>query len=344
MASSNSQTSGQQKPMIGFAGLGRMGTHMATRLADAEYPLVVYNRTPEKTRALAQKGAQVAASPSELGRQSDVVIVMVSNDEALRELALGERGALSGMRRNTTLISMSTVAPATTHELHHEATRRGVWLLDAPVSGSTPQAEQGTLTIFVGGDEQYYERMKPILTTIGQQALYMGPSGMGNAMKMVANTLLGVEMQAIAEALALGERAGLEKQRLRDALQAARLTTPGQQAKLANAVANDYPPAFALDLMYKDFGLILALAAQLRVPMPATAVAQQMCAAELAAHTRRDDSDGQAGQSEDFSAIIRFMEELAATNGSAPHPHAPDGAASDDAATAAQQKAGTHAF
>jgi len=345
MAANTAQSAGQAKPTIGFAGLGSMGTRMATRLRDADYPLVVYNRTPAKTQPLAQRGAQVAPSPADLGRQCDVVIVMVTNDDALRELVLGEQGALGGMRQNTTLISMSTVAPATTHQLQREATRRGVWLLDAPVSGSTPQAEQGTLAIFVGGEKQCYERMRPILTTMGQQTLYMGPSGMGNAMKIVANTLLGVEMQAIAEALALGERAGLDKPRLRDALQAAHLVTPGQQAKLANAVANQYPPTFALELMYKDFGLIQALAAQMMVPMPATAAAQQMCAAELTAHTRRDANDQRAAQPEDFSAVIRFMEELATPNGSASSPAAASTEAADgDGTTRTQQKAGTHAL
>jgi len=340
------QANAQAKPTIGFIGLGGMGTRMATRLRDAGYPLVVYNRTPDRTRALAQMGAQVAIAPADLSRQSDVVIVMVTNDAAQREVVLGEHGALSGMRQQTTLIAMSTVAPATTHELLQEATRRGVWLLDAPVSGSTPQAEQGALAIFVGGDEQRFERMKPILTTMGQQTMYMGPSGMGNVMKIVANTVLGVEMQALAEALALGERSGLDKAHMRDALQAAHLVTPSQQAKLANAVGDQYPPTFALELMYKDFGLIQALAAELRVPMPATAVAQQMCAGELTAHARR--AGAQARQPEDFSAIIRFMEDLAAADGrtSPLAPTSSTGRATDDQdpTSPTQQKAGTHAL
>ncbi|MHB1416313.1 MAG: NAD(P)-dependent oxidoreductase [Chloroflexota bacterium] len=172
--------------------------------------------------------------------------------------------------------------------------------LDTPVLGSTPQAEQGTLTIFVGGEPAAFANGRPTLEVLGKEAHHMGPSGAGTTMKLVANTMLGVGLQALAEAIALGARSGLDLARLLDVLGQTPVVAPVHKAKLQNASRGEYPVTFALRLMYKDFGLILRQAAELSIPMPATAVAQQMCAAEHA-----------AGREEDYSATIRLMESLA---------------------------------
>jgi 3-hydroxyisobutyrate dehydrogenase len=176
------------------------------------------------------------------------------------------------------------------------------------VSGSTAQAEAGTLIIFVGGNEATYQHSQFLLDLLGK-SFYMGLNGMGTTMKLVANALLGAGMQALAEAIVLGEKAGLERDRLLDALGHTAVVAPGYKAKLENARRSTYPVAFALPLMYKDFGLILREATQLAVPMPATAVAQQLCAAEYA--RRRE---------EDYSAVIALMQDLAGVPlKSAPH-------------------------
>ena len=177
-------------------------------------------------------------------------------------------------------------------------------MLDAPVSGSTAQAEQGQLVIFVGGEEDVYEKCQPILAVLGSKTFYLGPSGAGTTMKLCVNTLLGLGVQALAEAIALGEKAGLPRERFLQILSETAVVSPSQKSKLENARNDEYPAAFPLRLMFKDFGLILATAMELSVPMPATAAAVQVAAAEharqLAAHS-----------DEDFSAVVRAMEQLA---------------------------------
>lgn len=298
------------KPRVAFLGLGHMGTPMATRLLDAGYPLTVYDHTTEKATQFAGGRAPVAKTPREAAAQADVFVLMVSNDEAVREVLLGEQGALAAARRGAVLIDMSTVSPETNRRVAQEARGRGVDVLDAPVSGSVPQAQQGVLVIFAGGDQAVFERCRPILEAMGHQAFYMGPSGTGNAMKLVVNTLLGVEMQAIAEALALGEKSGLDRAKLLDVLGQTTVIAPAHKAKLDDARKNAYPTNFAASMMHKDFGLILDEAARLSVPMPATAAAAQMSGAELAASARRADRSG-GNAEEDYSAVIRLMEELA---------------------------------
>ncbi|HET7639906.1 MAG TPA: NAD(P)-dependent oxidoreductase, partial [Ktedonobacteraceae bacterium] len=184
--------------------------------------------------------------------------------------------------------------------LYQAAKEKGVSMIDAAVSGSVPPVEQGSLVIFVGGEDKTYQQRKPLLDVLGKNSFYMGASGMGTTMKLVVNTLLGLGMQALAEALALGEKAGLEKGLLLDVLGQTAVITPGQKSKLENVRREQYPTNFALSLMHKDFSLVLSRAYDLSVSMPATAAAQQMYTAAMA-----------KGMDEDFSIMIKFMEELA---------------------------------
>jgi len=199
---------------------------------------------------------------------------------------------------------MSTVSPRMSRRLHDAARAKGVAVLDAPVSGSTPQAEQGQLVIFVGGEEDVYQESQPLLAVLGSKTLYMGPGGSGTTMKLCANTLLGLGVQALAEAFALGEKGGLSRQRLVEVLGETAVISPSQRSKLENVRKDEYPAAFPLRLMFKDFGLIAETAMELSVPMPATAAAVQVAAAEhgrqLVAHS-----------DEDFSVVVRTMERLA---------------------------------
>ena len=288
----------QSKPTIGFIGMGHMGSHMAPRLIAAGYHLTVYDRTQEKAQAIA--GATVAETPEEAAANSDVVISIVTNDAALEEVMLGPNGVLAGTHAGSVIIDMSTVSPRTSRHLFQAAGEKGVAMIDAAVSGSVPQVEQGSLVIFVGGEHETYQRCKPILDILGQSSFYMGPSGMGTTMKLVVNTLLGLGMQALAEAIALGEKAGLEKEVLLDVLGQTTVLTAGQKAKLENVRLEQYPTQFALSLQHKDLRLILDEADEVSVSMPATAVALQMYTAALA-----------KGMDEDFSIMIKFMEQLA---------------------------------
>jgi 3-hydroxyisobutyrate dehydrogenase len=287
----------QSKPTIGFIGMGHMGSHMVPRLIRAGYHLTAYDRTREKVQAI--EGATVAETPKEAAANSDVVISIVTDDPALEGVMLGPNGVLAGTHAGSAIIDMSTVSPRTSRLLFQSAREKGVAMLDAAVSGSVPQVEQGSLVIFVGGEQETYERCKPILNILGQSIFYMGPSGMGTTMKLVVNTLLGLGMQALAEAIALGEKAGVEKGLLLDVLGQTTVLTPGQKSKLENVKREEYPINFALSLMHKDFSLVLSQAYDLSVSMPATAAAQQMYTAAMA-----------KGMDEDFSIMIKFMEQL----------------------------------
>ncbi len=288
----------QSKPTIGFIGMGHMGSHMVPRLLHAGYQLTVYDRTREKAQAIA--GASVAETPKAAAARSDVVISIVTDDAALDEVMLGPNGVLAGMHAGSAIIDMSTVSPQASRHLFQEARARGVAMIDAAVSGSVPQVEQGSLVIFVGGEEATYQRCKPILDILGQSSFYMGPSGMGTTMKLVVNTLLGLGMQALAEAIVLGEKAGLAKDVLLDVLGQTAVLTAGQKSKLDNVKREQYPTQFALSLQHKDLRLIMHEAGEVSVPMPATAAALQMYTAALV-----------EGMEADFSIMIKFMEQLA---------------------------------
>jgi 3-hydroxyisobutyrate dehydrogenase len=289
---------------IGFLGLGAMGSRMAGRLLSAKGDIVVYNRTRARAEPFAQLGATIADSPRELAAQVDVIFSSVANDAALEAVMFGADGVLSGARSGATIVEMSTVNPETSRRLHESAASTGVSVLDAPVSGSTVQAEQGQLVIFVGGEEDAYERCRPLLAVLGAKNFYLGASGSGATMKLCVNAMLGLGVQALAESIALGLKAGLPRERFLQVLSETAVVSPSQKAKIENARKNEYPAAFALRLMFKDFGLIVDLAKSLSVSMPATAAAVQVAAAENARETA-------AHSDEDFSVVVRAMEHAA---------------------------------
>ena len=288
------------KPSIGLIGMGHMGSHMAYRLVDAGYQLTVYDRTKERAQEVGQRGAQVAQTPKDLAAACQVVMACVTDDQAQHDVMFGPDGALAGTHVSSVIIDLSTVSPDASRRLFQAAKEKGVPMIDAAVSGSVPQVDQGSLVIFVGGEHQTYQQCRPILDVLGKNSFSMGASGMGTTMKLVVNTLLGLGMQALAEAIALGEKAGLEKGLLLDVLGQITVLTPGQKSKLEHVRREEYPTDFALSLMHKDFRLVLSQAYDLSVSMPATAAAQQMYTAAMA-----------KGRDEDFSLMIQFMEELA---------------------------------
>jgi 3-hydroxyisobutyrate dehydrogenase len=201
-------------PKLGFIGIGSMGRPISRRLLQAGYKVSVYDRDRVKAEALAESGATVAESMAELASTVDVILSCLANDDAVRNVYAGPEGVFANVRPGTGVIEMSTVNPETSRELYKLGAARGVSVLDVPISGSTPAAEQGTLTLFGSGDEKIFHNAEPIFRAVAQQYFYLGPSGSGTTMKLVVNTLLGVGMQAIAEAVALGQKAGLNRDRL----------------------------------------------------------------------------------------------------------------------------------
>jgi 3-hydroxyisobutyrate dehydrogenase-like beta-hydroxyacid dehydrogenase len=277
---------------------------MAGRLLAAGYDLTVYNRTRERAQPLEKRGATVAGSPRELAAGVDVVLSSLADDAAVESAMFGPEGALAGVRPGTVFIEMSTVSPATSRRLYDAVSQKQASAIDAPVSGTTSVAEQGQLVIFVGGDPPVYERCRPILAVLGKASFYMGSAGSGTTMKLCTNTLLGLGAQALAEAIAFGLKSGLERERLVEVLGETIVVSPSQKSKLENVRKGAYPPAFPLRLMFKDFRLILDTAMKLPVAMPATAAAEQVSAMELAMEVA-------SGRDDDFSAVVRTMEELA---------------------------------
>ena len=293
----------QDYSKLGFIGIGAMGLRIAGRLLKQGFPVTAYDRNADKANALIKSGGTVARSIAELASGADVVMSSLPSDEAVRTVYTGPQGVLEHIRRGSMIIEMSTVSPETSRELYRLGSFRGVSVLDVPVSGSTPAAEQGSLTLLCGGDEDSFNSAKAIFAAIGRQHFYLGPSGSGNTMKLVVNTLLGVGMQVIAEAVVLGEKAGLDRQRLFDVLSKTAVIAPAHVGKLTKALEYDYRPEFAVGLMNKDFRLILETAAVVRAPMPTVAAAFPINNAEFADHPDYD-----------FCAVIDRMEDLAHVN------------------------------
>ena len=291
----------KENTRLGFIGVGNMGSRMARRLLEhGGYQLMAYNRSRAAAEALVTYGATVAGSIAELASKADVILSSLTNDDAVKSVYADPQGVFAYVRQGSAVIEMSTVLPATSRELYNLSRQAGVKFLDSPVSGSTPAAEEGTLTLFCGGDEELFQAAQPIFSSIARQNFYLGDSGSGTAMKLVANTLLGVGMQAIAESVALGQKEGLDRHRLLEVLSHTAVIAPAHLGKLSQADVGDYSAQFALRLMNKDFGLVLETAAAAKVPMPATAAAFQMNVAEF----NEDKED-------DFSAVIKLMERSA---------------------------------
>jgi 3-hydroxyisobutyrate dehydrogenase len=284
---------------VGFIGMGTMGSRMVTRLLSAGHRVIVFNRNREKVQPLVQQGANAAETIQDLVRSADYVCISVSNDEASRDVV---SQILQTECADKVIISLSTISPDASEELAHEISSKNAHFLDAPVSGSAPQVESGQLIILVGGSETVFDDAKPIFDALGKAVYYLGPAGNGSRMKLVLNTLLGLGAQALAEALLLGQRMGMSKDKLIEVLNDSAVVSPSQKVKMQNALADDYPVAFSLANMYKDYGLILEQAHNTSTPMPATAVSMQIGAIGM---SRKLDTD--------FAVVIQVLEQITDT-------------------------------
>jgi 3-hydroxyisobutyrate dehydrogenase-like beta-hydroxyacid dehydrogenase len=191
---------------LGFIGLGNMGSRIARRLLNDAYHLVAYDPDRTKAVAMTSDGAAVADSIAELSQSAEVILSCLTNDEAVQSVYYGDAGVLANARPGTIVFEMSTVFSMISRELSHSAAEYGIQVLDVAISGSTPAAEQGTLVLLVGGDEELFQGAQPLFRAISARSFHLGPAGAGIPMKLVVNTLLGVGMQAIAEAIPLGKR------------------------------------------------------------------------------------------------------------------------------------------
>ncbi len=285
---------------LGFIGLGYLGSRIARRLVAAGFPMTAYDRDHAKAAELSALGVKVARDPKELASEVDVILSSLSDDSHVEAVYLGTGNVLRSARPGTRIIELSTISPETSRELHRASRQLDLVSLDVAISGSTPSAETGTLTLFGGGDPEVFDSAEPIFAAIAKQWFYMGRGGSGVSMKLVVNTLLGVGMQAVAEALALGLTLELPRDLLFDTLAKTAVVAPAHIGKLATAKEYDYAPQFPVRLMHKDFGLVLAAAAQAGLSMPVTEAAAAI-----------NDAGAASESEEDFSVVIRWMERLA---------------------------------
>jgi 3-hydroxyisobutyrate dehydrogenase-like beta-hydroxyacid dehydrogenase len=285
------------KPVIGFIGLGLMGRPMALNLLKAEFPVVIWNRTKSKTQELAKAGAKVASSAREAAAQADVLITIVSDPAALESVLWGE-GALEALRRGSVLVDSSTVSAALAKRISAEAAARGVEFLDAPVTGGTWGAEKGELVFMVGGEAATLKRVEPVLAAMGKKWFHLGPHGAGQTVKVAMNLILALQVQALAEALALVIGAGVPGENLVAVLQASMARAAVLEVKAPMILKRDYTPSFPLRLMHKDLGLALDLANQIGVPLPACAAARETYSAVK----------GESKEDLDYAAVARFWQ------------------------------------
>ena len=273
---------------IGFIGLGLMGSRLTQRLHSWDWNVQAWNRSPEPAREMSQKGIRIAASLAELVADSDVVLSCVANDAAVHSVYCESGGVFSVAKPGAIVLEMSTISPQLSRLLHQEAATHGVRLLDLAISGSTPAVEAGTITLFAGGDRDTFEQCTPIYESIAKQWFLIGGGSSGVQMKLVVNLLLGVEMQAIAEAVSLGEHLQLNRDILLDVLSKTAVIAPAFVGKIQKIKNNDYSPEFPLRLMSKDMDLVMETALAAGANLPAACVAQSMLASSLPTNSDLD--------------------------------------------------------
>jgi len=261
-------------PTLGFIGAGQMGSRMIQRLLGAGYSVNVYNRTPDSASFLKSSGAKIQDSIENTVKDSDIILSSLANDVAVEEVYLSPQGVARFISPKKIVVELSSIRPETTRKLHQAITKQGGRMIDAAVSGSVLPAEEGNLVIFIGGDEGAYTESKPILTILGKRLHYLGQSGNGSVMKLVANDVLGIGMAALAEAVRLGEASGLTKDEVIDVLLQTAVVAPAFKLKLENMKRDEYLPAFKLSLMLKDMDNILATAEDHDVSVPVSTAAR----------------------------------------------------------------------
>jgi 3-hydroxyisobutyrate dehydrogenase len=284
---------------VGFVGLGIMGSRMAANLARAGHELTVFNRTRSTAEAwAAEHGGTVAGSPAEVGAASDVVISMVVDGDQVRSVLLGDEGVAQGAPAGTLCVDMSTIAPAQTLALGAELAQRNLRLLDAPVTGSAPKAQDATLTIMAGGEGEDFARAKPLFDVMGTVVVHVGPLGQGEMVKLINNAVAAANTATVAEALLVGQATGADLDALVQVMGKGSGGSAMLDLKAGPMRAHDYATLFKLEHMLKDVRLCLEEAQAANVPFSAAARARDVLVAAMA----RGHAD------DDFAALIEALE------------------------------------
>jgi 2-hydroxy-3-oxopropionate reductase len=286
---------------IGFIGLGIMGKPMAKNLIKAGYSLIIHNRSQAPVAELVKEGAQAAKSPMEVAQQSEIVITMLPNSPDVELVVLGKNGILERAKAGTIIIDMSSIEPLVSQKIAAELAKNDIEFLDAPVSGGEPGAIQGTLAIMVGGKEDIFNQCLPIFKILGKSVVLVGDVGAGGFAKLANQVIVALNIAAVSEAYVLAQKAGLDPEKLFQAIRGGMAGSHVMEAKIPMIMDRNFKPGFKIKLHNKDIKNTLATAAGLQVPLPLTGLVEQVLSALIV--------DGKGDL--DHSAIIQFTEKLA---------------------------------
>lgn len=288
---------------IGFVGTGLMGQQMSRRLLAAGFPVTVWNRTKAKAADLLAAGAAWGQSPRGLAEGSDVVISMVTDSAASEAVICGPQGLLEGAHPGLTLIDMGSVAPETSRLIAERARATGVPMLDAPVTGNPKVASEGKLGIMVGGPKETFDACLPIFQAMGVKIIHVGENGKGTTLKLINNLIMGVAIQAVAEALVLAQKAGIDPVKVQEITSVGGARTGAMETRGRRMITHDFSPHFSANNMHKDLSTALKLAEEVGASLPATSIAREMLRAV------KSQGKGEA----DSCAVITVLEALANT-------------------------------
>jgi 3-hydroxyisobutyrate dehydrogenase len=286
---------------VGFIGLGNMGGPMALNLVKHGFSLVVHDVVPAKVEPLRQRGATVAESPQRVATGAERTIVMVETTAQVEAVIGGEHGVVRGAKPGHIVICMSTIDPFVARRLGAQLAERGIAMLDAPVSGGTVRAASGELSIIAGGPMETFEACRDVFKAMGANLFHVGPLGQGLAMKLVNNMLIQVNRVAVAEALVMGVKAGLDPQTIYDVIRVSTGTSHAFETGVPKILARDFTPGGTVDITFKDQELETAFAKQLGVPLLLANVTQQLYQMARAAGLNKEDG----------LAVIKVLERLA---------------------------------
>jgi 3-hydroxyisobutyrate dehydrogenase len=289
---------------VGFIGLGIMGSRQAASLRREGFELTVFNRTRERAEEWAgEHGGHVAASPREVAERSDVVITMVVDGKQVERMLLGDDGAAAGAKPGTLFVDMSTIGPVDARRIAAAVQQQGHGFVDAPVTGSAPKAEDGTLTIMAGGSDEDVRRAMPLLEAMGEIIVHVGEVGTGQQVKVLSNAVSAVNCATLAQALVVGRRAGVDLGALLEVMGAGSANSTMLQLKGEPMLAHDFTPLFKLEHMLKDVLLCLQDARAAGAAFPFAALAGELYAAGA----------GRGLGEQDFAAVLEVIEDLSDT-------------------------------
>lgn len=261
---------------IAFIGMGTMGAPMALNLLKAGHEVIVHNRTRDREAPVAEAGALRAVTPKEAAAAAEIIVICVSDTPDVEEIILGEKGVIHGAQSGAIVVDMSTISPAATREIAKKLDKKEIKMLDAPVSGGSEGAQNGTLTIMVGGEPEDFKKALPVLEAMGKTITHIGPIGAGQLTKAINQILISGTYLTVAEGLTLGIKAGLDMKKVVSALSGGAAGSWVLDNRASNVIKNEYPLGFRVRLHRKDLGIALSAAREMEITLPCTALVEQI--------------------------------------------------------------------